>query len=77
MRVKAMGESELENLALFYKTMTTDQLVTYRAALEADRDQARKSKGKRGKHTTDFCTTRIDLIVRVLGERGVTMEKLT
>lgn len=62
---------EQENLAIFYRTMSTAQLLTYRAALEDDTRTAQRSRGKRGTVTVAFCASRIDVITHVLGERGV------
>jgi hypothetical protein len=70
-----MADTEFENLAVFYRTLTTEQLQTYRAALILDRDQARQSRGKRGSHTVEFCVSRIELLERVLGERGVVVDR--
>lgn len=61
---------ELENLALFYRSLTTEQLQTYRAALTADLETAQRAP-RRARHTAAFRRSRIDAITRILGERGV------
>jgi hypothetical protein len=61
-----MGNSEDENLKVFYRAMTTEQLLLYRAALDADSTQA---PGRR--QTILFCRHRRKLVADVLRERGV------
>jgi hypothetical protein len=64
--------AEMENLCVFYRTMTNDQLWTYRSALVLDlREwQRRKPSARSPLRTAEFCRTRIFLIDRVLDERG-------
>lgn len=64
---------EMENLALFYRTMTTQQLEDYLAALRADRTDALRLKNRPSRHTAAFSAQRIVIITRVLRERGVTV----
>lgn len=64
--------AEQENLALFYRTMTTEQLQTYRAALQADLAEAER-RPRRAARLPTFCRDRIGLIEMVLSQRGVQM----
>lgn len=60
----------------WYRTLSTDQLVTYLHALELDLKAAR-TRPRRAQYTAEFCTERIDAINRILAERGVRVTKLT
>ena len=64
-----MASAEDENLKVFYRTMTTEQLLTYRAALAAD---VGGIDIRHVRHVTvAFATHRRRLVAEVLQERGV------
>lgn len=63
-----MADAENENLKVFYRTMTTKQLLDYRRALGLDADDARR-QGR--KQSVQFAEHRLQLVADVLKERGV------
>jgi TorA maturation chaperone TorD len=65
-----VSEADVENLALFYRTLSTEQLVDYRAQLRDSQAEAER-RPHAARRSKEFCTTRIAIITRVLGERGI------
>lgn len=66
-----MGTSEDENLKLFYRSMTTEEILTYRAALSGDENDASSLRRRGWRATHAFAQTRRRLLAEVLKERGV------
>jgi hypothetical protein len=61
--------AEDENLKVFYRAMTTEELLMYRAALTLDLQQVAGRSSKA--HSVAFCQHRRRLVAEVLTERGV------
>lgn len=53
------------------RTLSTEQLRTWRGALEGDLAAAERRPKREGKFTVAFCRARIEAIDLVLGQRGI------
>lgn len=66
-----MDNKDKRDLETWYGSLTTEQLIVYHSALKADRENAER-RPQRATLTVAFCTARIALLEKVLGQRGVT-----